>query len=188
MPGLDVKAACGYMTNSGATPYANLAAFNAAAAAQAQQKCIDNSYGDMIASLSNTTVDKSVQGVGMRQWTFQVCGGLGGGARARQFVSCGRATDMHGVWCEQAGAAAAIRGGGMGRGDCARSPGRLPHARILGYYQTCESGTKCPFSYLITLESNFDICWQVFGVSGPENMARIDVSAPPARALARWWA
>ena len=44
-----------------------------------------------------------------------------------------------------------------------------------GYYQTCEAGTNCIFSYLITLESNFDICWTVFGISGPENVARIDV-------------
>ncbi len=72
MPGLDVKAACGYMTNAAQTPLQNLADFNAAAAKQAQQKCIDNSYADMIAQLSNTTVDKTIQGVGMRQWTFQV--------------------------------------------------------------------------------------------------------------------
>ncbi|XP_062571736.1 thymus-specific serine protease-like [Saccostrea cucullata] len=37
-----------------------------------------------------------------------------------------------------------------------------------GYYQTCEDGTSCPFSRLLTLESNLIICKDVYKIS--ENM------------------
>ena len=36
------------------------------------QSCMDNSYDDFIAQLRVTTNNPSVQGVGIRQWTWQV--------------------------------------------------------------------------------------------------------------------
>jgi serine protease 16 len=33
--------------------------------------CMDNSYDDFIKMISNTTADRSAQGVGIRQWTWQ---------------------------------------------------------------------------------------------------------------------
>ena len=34
-----------------------------------------------------------------------------------------------------------------------------------GYYQSCETGTQCPFSTLMTLASNFQVNFAVFSSS-----------------------
>lgn len=42
------------------------------------------------------------------------------------------------------------------------------------FYQTCDADTDCPFSHLQTLASNTDLCWDAFGVAGPQTSNRID--------------
>lgn len=47
-----------------------------------------------------------------------------------------------------------------------------------GYYQACEAGTACPFSELMTLDSNFQICVDAFDsrVSMQVNVDRVNFS------------
>lgn len=69
---ISVAGMCGIMTNgSFASPIQALAAVVKATLAPGQT-CMDNSYTDFIAQLSNTTADFSATGVGMRQWTYMV--------------------------------------------------------------------------------------------------------------------
>lgn len=99
--GLDVAAVCKTMLAPGVQPIDGLATVVQASLGGAP--CMDNSYADYVAQLSNATADKSAEGVGIRQWTWQCC---------TQF----------------------------------------------SYWQTCEDGTPCPFSKLMTLDSNTQQC------------------------------
>ena len=40
--------------------------------------------------------------------------------------------------------------------------------------QTCDPNTTCVFSTAMTLQSNFDICKQVFKIGGDEVYTRVD--------------
>ena len=44
-----------------------------------------------------------------------------------------------------------------------------------GYYQACENGTQCPFSTLMTLDSNFQACTQGFDSRVRESVNRAAV-------------
>jgi thymus-specific serine protease len=46
------------------------------------------------------------------------------------------------------------------------------------YYQTCEPGTSCPFSMLMTLESSFQQCVDLFGpsITAPFNIAAVNLT------------
>jgi serine protease 16 len=116
--GLNIAQVCQQMTAPG-EPIDNLAALVALYLQQTQGGgCMDNSYADFIAQASNTTVDRSAGGVGIRQWTLQTC---------VQF----------------------------------------------GYYQTCED-SGCPLSRFMTLQSNTQICQQLFGISAAVNGDRVN--------------
>jgi thymus-specific serine protease len=45
-----------------------------------------------------------------------------------------------------------------------------------GYYQTCEPGTQCPLSFLMTLDSNLQICADVFNISADSVARRVSYS------------
>jgi serine protease 16 len=118
-PGLNIAQVCQIFDNAG-EPLDNLATLVGLYLQQTQGGgCLDNSYDDFIAQISNVTADPGAGGVGIRQWTLQTCA---------QF----------------------------------------------GYYQTCLPGTDCPLSYYMTLESNTQICEQVFGISAAVNADRVD--------------
>ncbi|XP_064612363.1 thymus-specific serine protease-like [Liolophura sinensis] len=64
---------CKYMTQASQKPYQNLVKYNEKLLSMSGRKCADNSWSGFLASLSNTTVDRSGFGVGLRQWLYQTC-------------------------------------------------------------------------------------------------------------------
>jgi serine protease 16 len=107
---LDIGHVCKAMARS-SDLYINLIKVNQLFLKASGAPCVDNSYKNYTEMMANTTVDKGVVGVGIRQWVYQTC---------TQF----------------------------------------------GYYQTCDKGTGCPFSYRVDLShSDVMICQSIFGIS-----------------------
>lgn len=72
---IDIAGMCNILTQNG------VGAVNAFAqvinATLSGAPCMDNSYADFIAQVGNTTVDPTVTGVGMRQWSWEICSQFG---------------------------------------------------------------------------------------------------------------
>ena len=116
----NVASVCADMTAPGVEP---IDAFATVIAASVGSGCMDNSYDNFVALLSDTTAHPDASGVGIRQWTWQTCA---------EFA----------------------------------------------FYQSCEEGTACPFSTLMTLDSSFQQCVDGFDVrmSKDVNVAAVNAT------------
>ncbi|KAH3770490.1 hypothetical protein DPMN_171777, partial [Dreissena polymorpha] len=76
IPGQNISHVCEVMTST-SNPYTNLVALNKEYMAMSNETCVDNSYMNYTAMMSNTTVDRAAMGAGERQWTYQTCSQFG---------------------------------------------------------------------------------------------------------------